>query len=537
MIRKIWAVSAGYRLRILISTLLGLGSVVTSILFIWASKRVIDIATGDVSGSFLMASLLTGFLLLLQLGMQCLNHRLSIRLQAGLSNQLRSRLFKQLMHSSWNETERFRTGDLMTRIMQDNNEVVRLLAGTIPQIIITATELFCAFVFLYLLNAGLALTILFITPIFLLLSKLYLKRMRFYSRQIKRSDSRINTMLHESFTHRTVLKTLEYIPLQIQNLNDLQTRLMRQTMNRGNLSVFSNAAVSVGFSTGYLIAFLWGGVQIQSGAISFGTMTAFLQLASKIQTPALGLIRLLPSLISTWTASERLMELETLKKETGEEKHALEGDLTLSLQNVSYGYHSETPVLRDVTMEFKAATMTAVMGETGAGKTTLIRLLLGLILPRQGEITVSNRQKKIGISAGTRCNFVYVPQGNTLFATSIRNNLLMGNPNASQEELHEALHTAAADFVFDLPNGIYTRLGEQGSGLSEGQAQRIAIARALLRPGGVVILDEATSALDMETEALFLKRLKKRLAGRTVIFITHHPVLAKSCDMVYRIGN
>lgn len=535
MIRKIFAASSGYRLRILLTTLLGVMSVVISLAFIWSSKRVIDIATGDASGDFMKASLLTGALLFVQLALQGFNHWLSVRLQTALSNRLRSELFGSLMKSRWKEAERFKTGDLMTRMMQDNDEIVRLLVSTVPRIVMTAMELSAAFLFLYFLNSALAFTVLVITPLFLLLSKMYIRRMRFFSRQIKKSDSRINTLLQESFTHRTVLKTLEYVPFQIDRLINLQRRLMRQVIHRGNLSVFSHVAISFGFATGYLIAFLWGSVQIRAGVITFGTMTAFLQLANKIQTPALELIRLVPGLISTWTAAERLSELENLQTEQEGEALGLPGDVTLSLNNVSFGYQSEAEVLRNISMEFKPATMTAITGETGAGKTTLIRLFLGLITPDAGEILLSNGTKSYPISPLTRNNFIYVPQGNTLFGTSIRNNLLMGNPQATTEELHEALHTAAADFVFELPDGLNTRLGEQGMGLSEGQAQRIAIARALLRPGKVVVLDEATSALDATTEELFMERLKKKLANRTVIFITHHSSLAKSCDRIYRI--
>lgn len=535
--KNILAASKGYRLRILITSLLGIASVIVSLCFIWSSKWVVDIATGDATGDFLHAALLTAGFLLMQLVLHPLNHWLSIRLQSRLSNKLRSSIFENLMHSAWNQTEKYPTGDLMTRIMQDNGEVVRLLVSTLPRIAITTVELSLAFLFLFWLNRWLAITLLLITPMFLLLSKAYYKKMRSLTRQIKRSESRIHTLMQESFAHRTVLKTLEYVPNQVDRLNGLQHRFYRQICRRGNISVFSQSLIWGGFTTGGLIAFLWGAVQIRNGVITFGTMTAFLQLANKIQGPALELLRTVPTLISTLTASERLAELNGLLKEERGDAIGMDGDITVELENVAFSYQKDKQVLSDLNMSFRPASMTAIVGETGAGKTTILRLLLGLIHPQKGKVTLTNGKDEVAVSARTRNHFVYVPQGNTLFGTTIRKNLLMGNPNASQEELHEALYTAAAEFVHDLPNGLDTRLGERGIGLSEGQAQRIAIARALLRPGKVIVMDEPTSALDTATEALFLERLKTKMANRTVIFITHHPALANSCDMVYRIGD
>lgn len=535
--KNILAVSKGYRLRILVTSLLGIASVMVSLGFIWSSKWVVDIATGDADGEFLHAALLTAGLLLLQLLLHPLNHWLSVRLQSSLSNKLRSSIFENLMQSAWNQTEKYPTGDLMTRIMQDNGEVVRLLVSTIPRIAMTTVELISAFFFLFWLNKWLAVTLVLITPLFLLLSKAYYKKMRFFSRQIKKSESRIHTLMQESFTHRTVLKTLEYVPNQVGRLDALQYRFYRQICRRGNISVFSQSLIWGGFATGGFIAFLWGAIQIRNGVITFGTMTAFLQLANKIQSPALDLLRMVPALISTLTASERLAELNSLLKEETGDAVRMDGEITVNLENVAFGYQADKKVLTNVNMMFRPASMTAIVGETGAGKTTVLRLLLGLIYPEKGKVTLTNGKERIAVSPRTRNHFVYVPQGNTLFGTTIRKNLLMGNPKASEEQLHDALHTAAADFVMNLPDGLDTRLGERGMGLSEGQAQRIAIARALLRPGKVIVMDEPTSALDTATEELFLERLKTKMANRTVIFITHHPALANSCDYVYRIGN
>ncbi|MEG1188021.1 MAG: ABC transporter ATP-binding protein [Bacteroidales bacterium] len=527
--------SNGYRGRILLSALLGVCSVLVSLGFIWASKRVIDIATGDLDADFLHAALITAGLLLIQLILHPVNQWLTIRLQSSLSNTLRSRIFDNLMKSAWNQAERFPTGDLMTRVMQENSEIVRLLVNTLPRILLTSVELGAAFFYLYWLNKGLAVTLLLITPLFLLLSKTYYRKMRFFSKEIKKTESRLHSLMQESFTHRTVLKTLEYVPRQINRLESIQQRLYGQICRRGNISIFSQSLIWSGFACGGLIAFIWGSVQIRDGLITFGTMTAFLQLANKIQNPSLDLLRLIPGVISTLTASERIAELNELVREPEGDLVGMKGDITVSMENVSFSYKAEKEVLTNVNMVFPPDTMTAITGETGVGKTTLLRLLLGLVTPSAGKINLSNGNEIHPVSSLTRNHFIYVPQGNTLFGTTIRQNLLMGNPSATTAELHEALHTAAAEFVFELPGGLDTRIGERGMGLSEGQAQRIAIARALLRPGKVVVMDEPTSALDTATEEVFLKRLKTKMANRTVIFITHHPALANSCDRVYQL--
>ena len=285
-------------------------------------------------------------------------------------------------------------------------------------------------------------------------------------------------------------------------------------------------------------------------------MTAFLQLVGKVQRPALDLSRLLPSFINALTAVERLMELEELPAETTGESEFFETTPDLQLKDITFSYSpGDRPILNHFSCNFPAGSCTAVLGETGAGKTTLIRLLLALTTPQEGDITLIGKRflgpasnhnsssvnaalpqlSTLKVSPQTRANFVYVPQGNTLFSGTIRDNLLMGNPHATETQMLQSLRTACADFVFSLPQSIDTSLNEQGGGLSEGQAQRIAIARALLRPGHILLLDEATSALDPETERQLIKNLRRDCTGKTFIFITHHPAVAESCEASIRL--
>ena len=469
-------------------------------------------------------------------------------MQVETGNALRHRLFSRLLQSRWNELERFHTGDIVNRVEQDTAAIVGVLTSTIPAFIVTIVQLVAAFVFFCFLDPSLPWVVVGILPIFLLGSRFYMKRIR-YTREIRQSDSRIQSVIQESLQHRTVIKTLEQSDRHIGKLDDLQDALRSQIFGRTRFSLSARMLVAFAFSGGYLTAFLWGAIRLSTGSITFGTMTAFLQLVGKVQRPALDLSRLLPSFINALTAVERLMELEELPSEASGTAQLFPQTPDLQLKDVTFSYSTgDRSILKHFSCNFPAGSCTAVLGETGAGKTTLIRLLLALATPQEGSITLSpantaqpplstlNFQlSTLEVSPQTRSNFVYVPQGNTLFSGTIHDNLLMGNPHATEAEMLQALRTACADFVLSLPDRIDTNLNEQGGGLSEGQAQRIAIARALLRPGHILLLDEATSALDPETERQLIKNLRRDCTGKTFIFITHHPAVAEACEATIQL--
>ncbi len=530
-LKYLWEVSHGQRGRILLSCFTGAIGVAVSLAFIYASKVVIDIATGAATGSLAHAAILTIALLIAQLLCGAADTWLSARMQVEAGNALRHRLFSRLLQSRWNELERFHTGDIVNRVEQDTAAIVGLLTSTIPAFIVTIVQLLAAFIFFCLLDPSLPWVVVGILPIFLLGSRFYMKRMRRYTREIRQSDSRIQSIIQESLQHRTVIKTLEQSERHIGKLDDLQDALRSQIFGRTRFSLSARTLVAFAFSGGYLTAFLWGAVRLSTGSITFGTMTAFLQLVGKVQRPALDLSRLLPSFINALTAVERLMELEELPAETTGQSEFFATTPDLQLKDITFSYSSgDRPILNHFSCNFPAGSCTAVLGETGAGKTTLIRLLLALTTPQEGSITLNSQLSTLEVSPQTRANFVYVPQGNTLFSGTIRDNLLMGNPHATETEMFQSLRTACADFIFSLPQSIDTSLNEQGGGLSEGQAQRIAIARALLRPGHILLLDEATSALDPETERQLIKNLRRNCTGKTFIFITHHPAVAEACE-------
>ena len=272
------------------------------------------------------------------------------------------------------------------------------------------------------------------------------------------------------------------------------------------------------------------------GRLTFGMMTAFLQLVGQIQRPTVNLTRQIPSFIYATASIDRLMELEEAPKEESGSPEWLSVPAGIRVENLVYRYpDGDRDVLRGLTFDFKPGSRTAIVGETGAGKSTLIRLMLALLKPVGGRVVLYDEAQETPASAATRCNLVYVPQGNTLFSGSVRENLLMGKPDATEDEMKAALETAVADFVYSLPDGLETRCGEGGSGLSEGQSQRIAIARGLLRPGSILLLDEFSSSLDPETEQKLMDNLTKKAAGKTMIFITHRERIAQLCERTCQI--
>ena len=316
----------------------------------------------------------------------------------------------------------------------------------------------------------------------------------------------------------------------------MQQALCSKVMERTDFSVFSRSMVQLGFMAGYAVALLWGVFGLRDGSVTFGMVTAFFQLVSQVQRPMVDLSRQIPSFIRVFISTERLAELLALPLEQQGDAVRLEGRLGIRAEGICFTYpEGKRAIFTNFTYNFTPGSLTAVIGETGVGKTTLLKLILSLMQPDEGSLTVYNETREETISPLTRCNFSYVPQGNTLVSGSIRDNLMVGNPNATERELRSALYMAAADFVFALPDGMDTLCGEQGAGLSEGQAQRIAIARGLLRPGNVLLLDEPTSSLDTETENLLLKRLSECLHGKTLLLITHREAIARLCTSVVRM--
>lgn len=538
--RWLWAALQGNRLQATLNAAVGLLGVVLGLSSVWAMQRAIDIASGAREGSLYMAVGIMAALILGEFAVGISRVWIKNILGVKAQNRMQQRLLARLLRSEWRGREAMHSGDIINRLEQDVKTIVTFLTETLPSTISTITMFVGAFIYLLQMDTWLAITTVAILPIFISVSRIYVAYMRKYNRKVRDTDSLIQSLLTETMQQRTLVKTMEANRQMLSRLDKTQQTLRNWVRRRTVFSVGSNFFLNIGFSIGFLIAFLWGALRLHAGTLTFGGMTAFLQLVNRIQGPARDLARLVPTFVSVFTAAERLMELEETPEEQQGPSQLLPGPCGIRFEQVSFSYDaSAQPIMSNFSIDFKPGSCTAIMGETGSGKTTLIRLLLALVKPQEGKIIIYSGNGDGTTVAFTlsnlhRCNFVYVPQGNTLLSGTLRENLLLGNPKATDEEMHHALQLACADFVEALPNGLDTCFSEQGGGLSEGQAQRISIARALLRPGSILLLDEATSALDAETERKVLENI---LQGqqRTVIFVTHRAAVVDYCDQVVNV--
>ena len=531
IVKWLWQSSSDNRLQAILNTAIGLAQVVVSLASVWAVQTAIDIAShnkeGDVISAVLVMAGLVALNFVLNISSVWVRNILGIKAQ----NRMQRRMLGRILHSEWQGRDSMHSGDVLNRLEQDVNNVVNFVAETLPNAVSVVALFLGAFVYLFTMDHSLALIIVVMFPIFLVLSKIYMGKMRQLTREVRESDSQVQSLLQESVQNRILVKTLESEDEIVDRLSDQHSALREKVVKKTRFSVISNLIVNVGFATGYLVAFAWSALRMSVGSLSYGGMTAFLQLVNKIQNPARNLSKLVPQFVSVFTAAERLMLFEDIPLEEKGEPIEVEGPCGIQINEVSFAYPDDPdpPIIDKLSFDFKPGTCTAIVGETGAGKTTLLRMILALIRPDSGNVYIYNKVERFIVSPLTRCNITYVPQGNTMLSGSIRDNLLLGNVDATEEQMYEALDEACADFVRELPDGLDTEMTEQGGGLSEGQAQRICIARALLRNSPLMILDEATSALDPETEKKLLNNILEN-NSRTVIFITHRPVVLRYCD-------
>ena len=534
ILRWLWGAWKGNRFQAILNMLIGIAGVFISLSSVWAIQHATDIAAGTYKGSLYGAVGVMAVLILMGFGVHIARVWVKNILGVRARNRMQLLMLDRLLRSEWRSKSRFHSGDVINRLEQDVNTVVDFLTETLPNTVSVLAMFAGAFCYLFQMDVYLACITVAILPVFMLLSRIYVGHMRKYTRQVRTSDSRIQGILQETVQYRMLIKTLEASGQMLERLDDNQTELRSRVRRRTVFSVFSNLVLQFGFALGYIIAFLWSALRLYHHTITFGQMTAFLQLVFRIQNPARDLTKLAPAFVSVFTAAERLMELEDVPEEQQGEPLEMQGPCGVRLNDVSYAYENDEKVIDHLTFDFQPGTSTAILGETGAGKTTLIRLILALLHPQEGRVEIYDRQSSMEVSPLHRCNFVYVPQGNTLLSGTIRENLLLGNPQATDQMMIEALHRSCADFVLDLPDGLDTVCSERGGGLSEGQAQRITIARALLRDKQIMLFDEATSSLDPETERQLLQNILAT-HDKTILFITHRMAVVDFCDHTLRV--
>ena len=565
--------SLGYCIRNLISfsrsarrwglayILLGIIRTLLSLTFVWVCKELVDIATGESQEPLGQWTAFMIACIVLQICCRIASSYCEQYGRINIQNNLRARLFYSLISSRWSGRERFGTGDAVNRLEEDIRVVSELVSSHIPAVVVTFAQLAAASTFLLFISPNLLWALVGLMIAGIIASRLSFRKLRSLSTAIRTKDGEIQQHIQEHLQNRVVALTIIGIERVMATLNTLHNALRYNTIKRLNFHSLNSALLSVSFMGGYAAAFLWGVYGIKSGAVTFGMMTAFLQLVSQIQMPLSELARKIPAFIHALSSIERLAELENLDSEENAPLCRLEAPAGILFKDVTFSYpDSHSGVLfNSFSHNFLPGTMTVVAGATGIGKSTLVRLMLGLLKPQSGSILIygssSNLQSASNLhdaanlhntanqqstanshcaSKATRCNFKYVPQGNTLLSGTILDNLLMADPKADRERIDAALHIAAADFVHSLPEGLQTICGESGSGLSEGQCQRIAIARALLQSGSVLLMDESTSSLDPATESLVLQNLRT-LSNHTIIFISHREAVMKSADSLLEL--
>ncbi|AFV05118.1 ABC transporter ATP-binding protein [Dehalobacter sp. CF] len=514
--------------------LFGVGMAITS-------KHMIDYA---VAGELRYAGIVGaafGGIIIINLLLGIAGSLLSVRVSEAFSNAMRQRFFNRLLQTEWLPLSGYHSGDLITRLTSDVGNITNCIVSVIPGIFALGVQLTASFVTLLYYEPRLAVIAFVLGPSTVLFSRIFGSKLKKLNIKVQESESLYRSNIQEAIQNFIIIKAFGLEKHHRDVLQGLHQNRMEWILKKNKMTLSANMIISTGFWTGYLVAFGWGIVRLSQKAISFGTLTAFLTLVQQVQAPFVGLSRTFPQIIAMLASTERLQELEKMALEKREGQIPKLTDVGISFRQVSFYYseEKETPVLDKITLDIAPGEIVALVGPSGVGKTTLIRLLLALLRPSKGEVYFTDHAgERYEVTSATRDWITYVPQGNTLFSGTIADNLRSGKLNATFTEMEKALRAACAwDFIQELSNGLNTVIGEDGHGLSEGQAQRIAIARAFLKKAPVMILDEATSALDLETEIKVLQAVKDFSSRCTCLLITHRQTALKMCSRVMTIDN
>jgi ABC-type multidrug transport system fused ATPase/permease subunit len=534
----LWLNMRGIRWNTAMRVIIGIGQVGLGLMMVWLSRVFIDKTIRSGSAEDVMQMVL--WLVMTVVGgvvLRQIYYYMTTTANVRQTNMLRLRIFSRLFHRQLFGDKTMHSGDITSRLAKDIDTVSSVTTDSIPQMSVTMIQLCGAFLMMRWFDARLAWALLILTPVAIIFGKLIARKLRKMTLDIRQDESKIQMQVQETMEHNAVLRSLGSEQWVTERLDTMQQRLQGNVMRRTRFTVITRLIMGCVFGLGYLMAFVWGGIGLRNGTITFGVMTSFLQLVGMIQHPILQMLNMVPGIIHATASIDRLEELDQTEQEFTTEGRTPEKEVPgIRFNNTSFHYaDGDRLVVDHFSHDFKAGSKTAIMGETGIGKTTLFRLLLGFIKPTEGSITLYTNDREHMIGIQTRPNFVFVPQGNTLMSGSIRYNLQLAKPNATDDELLAVLHTACADFINDLPQGLSTELGERGKGLSEGQAQRIAIARGLLCPGNILLLDEISSSLDGPTEQELYKRLFTNCKEKTMLFITHRKTVSELCDEVIRL--
>ncbi len=502
------------------------------------SKNVIDVATGQGNGSFFGESIKLFAVVAAQIILQAIDSNLLIRTSGTLMIKLKTLIFSSLLKKDWQSVCAYHSGDLLNRINSDVNIITTAVTNILPSFLSLITKLVAGFYLLFRLDSTFSLMVLVCGPIIVFAAKLYSKKMKKYHKLVQTADGKTSSFMQESIQNILMIKAFESEDYIAENAGSLQKESYRIKIKRNTISILANTGLYLIFSSSYYIALAWSAYRLKTGVITFGTMTAFLQLINQVQAPFMGMSTLLPQFYGMLASAERLMELENLPDEPMLEKNTdilkIYGDMRgICIKNVCFNWNNEKEyIINNADYFIKKGDFVAVAGTSGVGKSTLIKLILGIISPVEGEIYAETKNKKYRLDKSMRGLFAYVPQGNMILSGTIKDNIRFSNTNATDDEVMTAARIADMDgFVNQLPEGYDTVIGERGTGLSEGQIQRIAIARAILYDAPILLLDESTSALDENTEKNVLENIKS-LKNKTCIIISHKKAAIKAADKV-----
>ena len=512
----------------LFTTLIGFGSS-------FVSKNVVD--TASQGQPFQRALVVMILLSALSIGIGAAVGILRTLINERFSFDIRTRVFDRILSADFLGLNRFHSGDLLTRLTSDADTIATSIASAIPSLAMIFARLLIAFVLLYRYSPVLALSALILAPAGLIVTLVTGRKLKKLSVEVKESEAAYRSFLQEHSANIAVVKTFCREEESKKRMAQLRNRALSAVKRRVRLSTLTGLLIRSVFSLGYFISFGYCVHGLYTGSLSYGTMTLFLSLFSQIQQPLIGLSHLIPQAIGVVASAGRVMEIEEIPADSRTGCTDTAEEISLRFSHVDFAYQEKT-ILRDVSFTAQPHELIGIMGASGVGKTTLIRLALSLVSPGSGQVDFCYGGKEEPASADSRRHIAYVPQGNTLLSGTIRENLLFGNPEATEQEMWRALEDSAASFVHDLPKGLDTPMGEKASGISEGQAQRIAIARALLRKAPVLVLDEATSALDAHAEEKILSMLTRpgREYAPLCLIITHRRSMLPYFDQLIEIG-
>ena len=555
-LKKIWAQTLWiyqygrrYWKAMILYTLLGLMGTGVSLISSLISKDLVDIITGHQTGQLLGTfAAMIGFSIANILVSQASGYA-STFISLKVDTEIKNEIFAKMLVTDWESLTDYHTGDLVTRWSSDASNISSGILNWIPNLIIYSFRFISALAIVLYYDPTFALFALLGMPFSALLSRPLLRRMTKNNERSAAMNAKLYGFNQEAFSNIQTIKAFDLIHFYTSKLKSLQDDYIHMRLDFQKMSMLTSVLMSIiSFIVSYS-CYGWGIYRVWSNAISYGTMTMFLSLSGTLTGAVNSLVSLVPSAISLTISAGRLMDIVEMPQEDYsqdaavchfEKQYRSEG-IGLNMQNLSYAYHNGTSVFADASMEAYPHEIVALVGPSGEGKTTMLRLILSLLTPESGSFYVcagAQHEHLMEMSPSTRKLFSYVPQGNTMFSGTIADNMRNVKPDATDEEIIEAMKLACAwDFVEKLPDGIYSEIKERGGGFSEGQAQRLSIARALLRKSPILLLDEATSALDVATERKVLRNIMQDTYPRTCIVTTHRPTVLNICTRVYAIRN